>query len=219
LAHSSPAWDAGDEAFQAFTGVSWQQGSATFQYANDGSTATTWYHDHTPGTAHLQLYAGLCGLYRVQGAAADRRAGIPLIIQDRAFSQDGSLFYPAPDGAGDTMVVNGRTWPMLYVRPQDYRFQIVNACTTRLLALALTADPLARPARLALPFLPSEEAAASQAILSLPPGVCTDVRVDFRGMRPGSVLYLINLGPDPGDAAERWANPGGTGQVMQVRVR
>jgi FtsP/CotA-like multicopper oxidase with cupredoxin domain len=77
-----------------------------------------------------------------------RRCGayeIPVAIQDRPFNADGSLFYPDTraffDGFGgpyipdsdvspirnpeffaNTMVVNGRTWPVLEVEPRRYRF-------------------------------------------------------------------------------------------------
>ena len=53
---------------------------------------------------------------------------IPLLIQDRSFNEDGSLFYPAespietapvpsvlPSFAGDTILVNGKVWPYLEV--------------------------------------------------------------------------------------------------------
>jgi len=77
---------------------------------------------------------------------------IPVAIQDRSFNADGSLFYPDTraffDGFGgpyipdsdvppiwnpeffaNTMVVNGRTWPVLEVEPRRYRFRLLNGCT------------------------------------------------------------------------------------------
>src|SRR4029450_7365912 len=73
---------------------------------------------------------------------------IPIAIQDRSFNTDGSLFYPdsraffdelfrphLPDGdfspiwtpavRGNTVVVNGRTWPYLEVEPRRYRFRFL----------------------------------------------------------------------------------------------
>ena len=95
---------------------------------------------------------------------------IPLAIQDRSFNADGSLFYPDsraffdefagpyipdsdvspiwnPEFFGNTMVVNGRTWPFLEVEPRRYRFRFLNGCNSRFLILKIVTDPLAtRPA-------------------------------------------------------------------------
>ena len=85
---------------------------------------------------------------------------IPLVIQDRSFNQDGSLFYPPsrsffdgylgpfiptsdiapiwnPEAFFNTIVVNGNTWPALDVAPARYRFRLLNGCNSRFLNLAL----------------------------------------------------------------------------------
>ena len=101
---------------------------------------------------------------------------IPIAIQDRSFNEDGSLFYPSsreffdgftgpyipdsdvppiwnPEFFGNTMVVNGRTWPHLEVEPRRYRFRFLNGCNSRFLILKIVTDPQAvRPAVSALPF-------------------------------------------------------------------
>src|SRR5262249_7903223 len=101
---------------------------------------------------------------------------IPIAIQDRSFNSDGSLFYPGsreffegfagpyiphgdispiwnPETFGNTMVVNGRTWPNLTVEPRRYRFRLLNGCNGRFLLLKLVLNPLApRPAMPVLPF-------------------------------------------------------------------
>ncbi|HEY7147181.1 MAG TPA: multicopper oxidase domain-containing protein [Streptosporangiaceae bacterium] len=75
---------------------------------------------------------------------------IELMIQDRQFDTNGQLLFPdsnnnpspvdgppsspqihpfwIPEFFGDTMCVNGRTWPFLAVQPRRYRFRVVNAC-------------------------------------------------------------------------------------------
>ena len=73
---------------------------------------------------------------RCRGDPFGRFFEIPIAIQDRSFNSDGSLFYPStreffdgfagpyvpesdvppiwnPEFFGNTMVVNGRTWPIL----------------------------------------------------------------------------------------------------------
>ncbi|SNB47177.1 multicopper oxidase family protein [Geobacter sp. DSM 9736] len=85
---------------------------------------------------------------------------IPLAIQDRSFNLNGSLFYPAsraffdgylgpyapasdisptwnPEAFFNTMVLNGKTWPVLEVAPARYRLRLLNGCNSRFLNLAL----------------------------------------------------------------------------------
>jgi bilirubin oxidase len=189
-------------------------------------------------------------------AAGTRYREIPLAIQDRSFNADGSLFYPAsreffdgfpgpyvgdsgsdispiwnPEFFGNTIVVNGRTWPQLEVERRRYRFRLLNGCNSRFLILVLVSNPLAhRPVSPALPFwqigaeggfLPAPVALDR---LLMAPAERADVIVDFSGLRPGSEVFLVNEAPDepfgggvPGDEFEA-ADPDTTGQVMRFAV-
>ncbi|HEX9635635.1 MAG TPA: multicopper oxidase [Candidatus Limnocylindria bacterium] len=259
--------------FQALHGQAWTPGDAVFQYDNDQPASTLWYHDHTLGMTRLNVYAGPAGFYLLRGGAFDTESGllpgpapalgdppgtryfeIPLAIQDRSFTTDGSLFYPDsraffdefggpyipdsdvspiwnPEFFGNTMLVNGKTWPALAVEPRRYRFRILNGCTGRFLILKLVTDALAaRPVSAALPF---RQIGAEGGFLPAPieldrlliaPAERADVIVDFSGLPIGTALYLINEGPDepfgggepPGDFDT--ANPATTGQVMRFSV-
>jgi spore coat protein A len=179
---------------------------------------------------------------------------IPIAVQDRSFNADGSLFYPAsrkffdgfggpyipgsdispifnPEFFGNTMVVNGRTWPVLAVEPRRYRLRFLNGCNSRFLILKIVADPLVlRPAKAAVSFwqvgteggfLPAP-VQLDQLLMGL--AERADVLVDFTGMPVGTQLYLINEGPDepfgggePGEEFEA-ADPATTGQVMRFTV-
>jgi spore coat protein A len=105
-------------------GVTWEPGTAIFQYPNRNRAATIWYHDHALGMTRLNVYGGPAGFYLIRGGPAgddevlDSRSGvaavlpgpaprehdkfpsnktyyeIPIAIQDRSFNTDGSLFYP-----------------------------------------------------------------------------------------------------------------------------
>ncbi len=92
---------------------------------------------------------------------------IPIAIQDRAFNADGSLFYPdtrayfdglvgpyIPDGGmegfspiwnpeffGNTIMVNGNTWPFQVVEQRRYRFRFLNGCQSRFLILDFNEIP------------------------------------------------------------------------------
>jgi spore coat protein A, manganese oxidase len=179
---------------------------------------------------------------------------IPLAIQDRSFNEDGSLFYPDsraffdgfegpyipdsdvppiwnPEFFGNTIVVNGQTWPFLEVEPRRYRLRFLNGCNSRLLILKIVDDPAAeRPARASVPFW---QIGADGGFLPRPvmleqllmaPAERADVIVDFTDLAVGAEIFLINEGPDepfgggtPGLDFDP-ADPETTGQVMQFRV-
>jgi FtsP/CotA-like multicopper oxidase with cupredoxin domain len=136
-----------------------------------------------------------------------------------------------PEFFGNTMVVNGRTWPFLEVERRRYRFRFLNGCNSRFLILKIVTNSLAaRPASAALPFwqigteggfLPAP-VMLDQLLLS--PSERADVIVDFTGLPVGSEFYLINEGPDEpfGGGVPTTdfpaADPATTGQVMKFRV-
>ncbi len=256
-------------------GVNWAPGTAVFQYDNDQRATGLWFHSHELGMTRVNIYAGLTGMYLLRGGPSDLPPGtlpgpaprpgdapgtryyeIPMIIHDRSFNADGSLFFPAsrdffgdvpaggpyvpttdvspiwnPEFFGNTMVVNGNTWPRLTVEPRRYRFRLLNACNTRVLMLKVASKANgARPAPAALPiwiigtdggFLP-RPVRVDTATLAVAERL--DVIVDFTGIAPGTELFLINEGPDepfgggvPGtDFAP--ADPGTTGQVLKFVV-
>ncbi|WP_257984223.1 multicopper oxidase family protein [Neobacillus cucumis] len=121
-----------------------------YEYPNQQQATTLWYHDHAMGVTRLNLYAGLAGFYLLHDfneQSLDLPRGkydIPLMIQDKSFRSDGSLFYPdnlTPRNQfvhpsvvrafiGNTMVVNGKVWPYLHVEPRKYRFRMLNASNT-----------------------------------------------------------------------------------------
>ncbi len=90
--------------------LKWDPGTAAFDYLNDQPATTLWYHDHTLGMTRLNVYAGPAGYWLIRGGAYDMDLGyvapgvgdnplgeyteIPIVIQDRSFNADGSLFYP-----------------------------------------------------------------------------------------------------------------------------
>jgi len=261
--------------FKATWGGDWEPGSATSVYPNNQRATTLWYHDHTLGMTRVNMYAGAAGFYLIRGGATDLPSGtlpgpapaagdaagtsyyeIPIIIQDRSFNADGSLFYPDnraffeglhlgqlqipfipqagcsgpsdvspiwnPEFFGNTMMVNGRTWPYLDVEQRRYRFRFVNGCNSRFLILKLGRD--------GLPFW---QIGADGGFLPAPvkldrllmgPAERADVIVDFTRLPVGTEVVLQNLGPDepfgggaPGVDFDR-SDPASTGLVMQFRV-
>ncbi len=181
---------------------------------------------------------------------------IPIAVQDRSFNADGSLFYPdnraffdnpAPDDLldppyipytdispiwnpeffGNTIIVNGNTWPFLNVEKRRYRFRFLNGCDARFLILDFAnisgvevwmigneGGFLAAPVNMT---------AVNGNRILLSPAERADVIVDFTNVPLGNYV-LGNVGPDepfgggvPGDDFDP-ADPATTGQVMQFRV-
>ncbi len=170
---------------------------------------------------------------------------IPIAIQDRTFKTDGSLFYPDsrtyfedayagpylpdtpispiwnPEFFGNTMVVNGKTWPFLEVEPRLYRFRFLNGTDARALILkfdqALSFTQIGNEGGL----LPDKPIVLDTLLMG--PAERADVIVDFSKFKPGDKITLLNLGPDspfgelPMEESDL-ANPQTTGQVMQFQV-
>ena len=93
---------------------------------------------------------------------------VPIVIQDRAFNTDGSLWYPGsraefdgyagpyypdtdvspiwnPEFIGDTIIANGNTWPTMKVQRKMYRFKFLNGANARTFILRL--DDITKPAK------------------------------------------------------------------------
>ena len=111
-----------------------------FEYPNRQPATTLWYHDHAIGITRLNVYAGLAAFYLLRDKAEEQlplprgRFEIPIVIQDRTFHPDASLFYPSswvPEFFGNTIVVNGKVWPFLAVEPRRYRLRILNGSNAR----------------------------------------------------------------------------------------
>jgi len=121
--------------------------SKIYVYPNEHAAATLWYHDHAMDQTGHNLFMGLAGLYIVededeQNLPLPRGAyDVPLILQDRRFTPDGSLQYlpdPVSGAMTDTLLVNGVPWPRFEVSARRYRFRILNACNAKSFRLGLS---------------------------------------------------------------------------------
>jgi spore coat protein A len=233
----------------------WGRGSATFQYPDQQRAATLWFHDHTLGMTRLNVYAGQAGFFLMRGgpqgdrAVRDARTGatavlpgpapreadpspatrtyyeIPLVIQDRAFNADGSLFYPAsreffdeataddpgfvpgtdlspiwnPEFFGNMITVNGNTWPFQKVEQRRYRLRFLNGCQSRFLILDFRGIPGVVVWAIGNEggFLPKPVNLTAHAGNQLLMGLSerADLIVDFTHVPVGNHV-LRNVGPD-----------------------
>jgi FtsP/CotA-like multicopper oxidase with cupredoxin domain len=169
---------------------------------------------------------------------------IPLSIQDKSFNEDGSLYYPEsrrtyegyqgafmpdtniparwhPSFFGDTMLVNGNTWPYLEVEPRLYRFRLLNSSNSRFLLLDFDQDLGFTMIGGDGGFLSGKPVELDQVLLA--PGERADVIIDFSSFTPGDEIIMLNLGSDrlftglPIDSQDS-ADPETTGQVMKFTV-
>ena len=179
---------------------------------------------------------------------------IPIAIQDRTFRTDGSLFYPDtraffdeitgpyigdetdptdispiwnPEFFGNTMMVNGATWPFLTVKQRRYRFRFLNGCDSRFLILDFNDIPGVEVWAIGNEggFLPTPVNLTEDHGNRLLVGLAerADLIVDFGGVPVGNHV-LRNVGPDEPfgggepDGDFDTADPDSTGQVVQFRV-
>lgn len=175
-----------------------------YEYPNKQLPATLWYHDHALGITRLNVYMGLAGYYIIRDSfenSLNLPAGeyeVPLVVQDRQFNPDGSLFYPANLQnmfLADTAVVNGKVWPFLNVKQGKYRFRMLNGSSARVYNFRL--ENQANPGQV-IPFnLIGTDGGLIDAPLPLnsieiAPAERFDVVVDFSGFAPGTEIILRN---------------------------
>jgi spore coat protein A len=222
-------------------------------YDNSQVGGTLWYHDHAHGITRLNVFAGMAGAYLLHDATEaalvahhvlpDGAFEREIILQDRAFTDDGQLFLPTASGSassidqafyGDFMMANGVPWPVLDVEPRKYRFRFVNGADSRFYVLRLSSGAKMIVVGTDLSLL---RKAVSVAKLPISPGERYDVVIDFTGMTRGTAVFLQNLSVDggflgfaatdgtitnrPSDSAFGFGpatDPASTAQVMMFRV-
>src|SRR5215216_6641088 len=190
--------------------------SKDYRYPNDQRGATLWYHDHRMDFTGPQVYKGLAGMYILRDEVEDSlplprgEKEVPLVIANRTFREDGSLYYPSIDPSlteepgtlapaingmfGDTILVNGAPWPYLELSNTHYRFRLLNASGARFYDLALEPPP---PGGKPFVQIGSDggllEAPISHERILISPGERFDVVVDFSQYRVGQEVTLKNL--------------------------
>jgi spore coat protein A, manganese oxidase len=201
-----------------------------YVYPLDQPAATLWYHDHRMDFTGPQVYKGLAGFHLIrdeeeQGLGLPNgERDVPLMICDRAFSEDGSFRYPSIDPSlkgqpgvepdfmsgvlGDCILVNGAPWPVLEVTNTRYRLRLLNASNARRYRLALDPSPADGSS-----FV---QVGSDQGLLAAPiahdeidiaQAERFDVIVDFSSYSVGDEVTLVNE-----------IGSGGTAQVMRFVV-
>lgn len=188
----------------------------TFTYYNEQRPSMIWYHDHALGNTRTNVYAGLAGVYLIRDdedtGETDNPLGLPagpyelpLVLQDKTFNADGSMFYPTegvtpehpqwvPEFFGDVAVVNAKIWPYVDVEPRRYRLRIVNGSQSRFYNLQFADENSGQ----SLPFtqIGAEggflRAPVPLTALLIAPGERADVIIDFGGHSNRSFIVTNN---------------------------
>jgi len=219
------------------TGFPQVAGQAVYQYPNDQSETTLWYHDHTLGMTRVNVYAGPAGFWLIRDPLGQEAAlnlpgpapkfgdpvgtkyyELPILIQDRSFNADGSLFYPDnraffegvlpadlqintapnsdiapiwnPEAFFNVMVVNGVAWPYQDVDQGEYRLRLLNGSNSRFLNLALTVSSSPDP-QLVGREVPIYQIGSDQGLLPAVVKITTG-RLTTYGQR-----VVVEKAPDP----------------------
>ena len=215
--------------------------AAVYYYNNTQEPATLWYHDHALGLTRINVYSGLAGYYLLRDPAdaiapllPSGAYDVPIAIQDRNFWDDGSLRfdvdpppnpdmhpYWVPEFFGDTMMVNGKTWPYFNVNQTTYRFRLLDGCNARFLNLTLV-DLDDGNATVPLTLFARDQgylnASVTMNSVLIGPGMRAEILVNFTGIPTGHRILMKNDAnapfPDGGPVIA-----GLTDEVMQFIVQ
>ncbi|WP_070119562.1 multicopper oxidase family protein [Bacillus marinisedimentorum] len=166
---------------------------------------TMWYHPHLLDETGRQVYKGLAGLFYIDDENSKsldipKKYGvddIPLIVQDRTFTEDGNITYNLnmPDVMmglhGDTVTVNGAINPYKEVPRGKVRFRLLNGSNARIYDFQLdngeSFHQIASDGGLL-------EKPVEMDSLTLSPGERAEIIVDFSDYKKGETVQLTDSG-------------------------
>jgi spore coat protein A len=222
--HGSPS----KPQFDGYAGDLTQPGEwKNYEYPNNCTPRTGWYHDHGVHHTAQNVYMGLAAQYHIVDEALEQKLGIPryrrdaaanapqyefpLIIGDVMFASNGQLMFD-DDGEsglyGDVILVNGVPWPNMKVEPRKYRFRVLNGSLARGYKLRLSNGK------------PFTVIATDGGFMHEPQTVTTftigmaeryEIVVDFASMK-GTKVQLLNSGVKNARDFDH------TGKIMQFEV-
>ena len=252
----SPAFDGGPDAWftqSGAAGIGFPPGGQ-YSYPNNQQEGTIWFHDHALGITRLNVYAGLAGLMPIidtnpanalQTVLPNIGDGfdVPLIIQDRTFDDQCEIFYNLasnpqpnisvhptwiPEFIGDTIVVNGKTWPYFNVEPRQYRFRLVNGSNARFYDLTIVEAKTKKPTKIkpkatSVPMfaIATDDGYLMNAVATpnvvIGTGERYEIIVDFSAAVPGQQFIMMNSARTPFPGGGKVVE-GTTDRVMMFNV-
>jgi FtsP/CotA-like multicopper oxidase with cupredoxin domain len=218
--HVSPA-ENGDNVFLAVEPGQTQR--YEYRLPEDHPPGVYWYHPHHHGNVADQVFGGLCGAIIVEDPTDDLDVDRErvMVVADTTLDRTGSLVAPSTmeqmmGREGELVLVNGQAAPHLEGRVGEReRWRIINACTSRYLALSLPdqdASVVGRDqGRLA------EPAALDDVMLT--PGNRLDLLVDLREGSSELIAHPVDRGGMMRGMMDGGPPSGGDGPVTLARLR
>ncbi|MFS2223070.1 multicopper oxidase CueO [Pantoea sp. B65] len=174
----------------------------TVSFTPDQPAATCWFHPHQHGETGYQVAQGLAGLVILQDSDSEKLMlpkqwgvdDIPLILQDKQLSADGSkidyqldVLSAAVGWFGNLMLTNGVQYPQ-HAAPRGWlRLRLLNGCNARSLRIAASD-------RRALYVIASDGGLLAEPVkvseLELLPGERFEVMVDTKDGKPFDLVTL-----------------------------
>jgi spore coat protein A, manganese oxidase len=203
--------------------------AAVYNYPNSQPPTTLWYHDHALGITRMNVLAGLAGFYLLRNPSStvaellpSGEYEVPLVIQDRSFLSDGSIYFPSegnnptihpywqPAYLGNTIMVNGKVWPNMNVKQGLYRLRLLDGSNARFYSFSFSNGMSFQQIGTDGGYLKSPVELTS---LILAPAERADILVDFSNIPAGETVTLQN------SALTDFQAEGETlGQIMQFTV-
>jgi FtsP/CotA-like multicopper oxidase with cupredoxin domain len=218
--HVSPE-DNGDNVFLAVEPGQTQQ--YEYRLPDDHPPGVYWYHPHHHGNVADQIFGGLYGAIIIDDPTDDLDVDRErvMLVADTTLDRTGSLVTPSTmeqmmGREGELVLLNGQAAPHLEGRAREReRWRIINACTSRYLALNLPdqdASVVGRDqGRLA------EPAALGDVVLA--PGNRLDLLVDLREGSSELITRPVDRGGMMGGMMNEGPRPDGDGPVTLARLR
>ncbi len=189
--------------------------------------ASLWFHPHPHGSTTDHVYRGIVGMFIIddedsKSLPIPRQYGVddvPLIVQDKAFNDDGSLRKRRPPFAslgplGDEILVNGTHDPYFEVRTTLVRFRLLNGSPARTYSFGFTDGR-------SFSVIASDSGLLESPVetdrVQLSPGERAEIVVSFT---PGDEATLHSFGADLGQDffTERLNGADDTFDILQIRA-
>jgi FtsP/CotA-like multicopper oxidase with cupredoxin domain len=199
-----------------------------YQYPNNCTPRTLWYHDHGVHHTAENVYMGLAAQYHLVDRELEAALEIPqynpalppvapgqyeapLILSDVMFTAEGQLMFDDSSQSGvygDVILVNGVPWPNMKVEPRKYRFRVLNGSLARGYRLRLSNNVPFKVIATDGGFM---QFAQDVTVLTIGMAERYEIIIDFAAFK-GTKVQLVN------DGVENAKDYDHTGKVMQFEV-
>ncbi len=167
----------------------------------DQRASTSWYHPHAMDKTGYQVYKGIAGFFLIDDEHSKKLPNqygvddIPLVIQDRRFSYNGSFSYIASMHdrmmgiSGNYIFVNGAMTPIFEATKDKVRYRILNGSNSRIYMLGFEDE---REFSLVATDGGFVEKPLSMTKLLLAPGERAEIVIDIKAKEKISLVDFLS---------------------------